>query len=113
MLPKKKKKRGFEEKPKEPPLPDEGQVICGVIRLVGGDHLVAKCLDGEERMIRIPGRFRRRMWMREGDIILVAIWDFNPRRGDVIYRYDRGEVQKLLDKGVLPREFLEALSEYI
>ncbi len=103
----------MEESSKEPPLPGEGEVLCGVIRLVGGDHLIAKCLDGEERMIRIPGRFRRRMWMREGDIILVGVWDFNPRRGDVLYRYTRSEVQKLLEKGVLPREFLEALSELL
>ena len=87
--------------------------MCGVVRLVGGDHLIVKCLDGVERMVRIPGRFRRRMWMREGDIILVGIWDFNPRRGDALYRYTRSEVQKLLDKGVLPREFLEALSELL
>ncbi|RLG84587.1 MAG: translation initiation factor IF-1A [Thermoprotei archaeon] len=112
-LPKKKKKRGIEEVSKEPPIPGEGEVICGVIRLVGGDHLIAKCLDGMERMIRIPGRMRRRVWMREGDIILVAPWDFNPRKGDVIYRYDKSEVAKLIEKGVIPKEFLDALSELI
>ncbi len=112
-LAKKKKKRGIEESRKEPPLPGEGEVLCGVIRLVGGDHLIVKCLDGEERMVRIPGRMRRRVWMREGDIVLVAPWDFNPKKGDIIYRYDRGEVAKLIEKGVLPREFLDALSELI
>ena len=112
-MPKKKKKRSYEESTKEPPIPGEGEVLCGVIRLVGGDHLIAKCLDGEDRMIRIPGRMRRRVWMREGDIILVVPWDFNPKKGDVIYRYARNEVQKLVEKGVLPQEFLEALSEFI
>lgn len=112
-LPKKKKKGVEEEAGKEPPIPGEGEVICGVIRLVGGNHFVAKCLDGVERMVRIPGRMRRRVWMREGDIVLVAPWDFNPKKGDVIYKYEKSEVAKLIEKGIIPKEFLDALSELI
>ena len=113
MVKKKKRRKGYEELSKEPPIPGEGEVICGVIRLVGGDHLIVKCLDGEERMVRIPGRMRRRIWMHEGDILLVAPWGFNPRKGDVVHKYHRSEVQKLIEKGILPREFLEALSELL
>ncbi len=110
---KKKKRRGFEESSKEPPLPTEGTVICGIIRHLGGDYMVVKCLDGMDRKVRIPGKMRRRVWMNEGDIVLVAVWDFSPERGEVIHKYSRGEVVKLIEKGVLPREFLDALSEYI
>ncbi len=112
-MPKKKKRRASEESSKEPPLPTEGTVICGVIKLLGGDYLVVKCLDGVDRKVRIPGKMRRRVWMNEGDIVLVGLWDFSPNRGEVLHRYTRQEVAKLLEKGVLPREFLEALSEYI
>ncbi len=109
----KKKRREPEEASKEPPLPGEGTVICGVIRHLGGDFLLAKCLDGVDRKIRIPGKMRRRVWINEGDLILVGIWDFSPDRGEVIHRYSRGEVAKLLEKNVIPREFLDALSELI
>ncbi|RLG80353.1 MAG: translation initiation factor IF-1A [Thermoprotei archaeon] len=112
-MPRKKKRRGGEESSKEPPLPGEGMVICGVIRHLGGDFLVAKCLDGVDRKIRIPGKMRRRVWINEGDLILVGIWDFSPERGEVIHRYSRSEVAKLLEKNVVPKEFLEALSEFL
>ncbi len=109
---KKKKRRYREESSKEPPLPDKGTIICGVIRLLGGDYLVVKCIDGAERKVRIPGKMRRRVWMNEGDIVLVGLWDFSPDRGEIVHKYSRGEVAKLLERGVLPQEFLEALSEY-
>ncbi|OYT37829.1 MAG: translation initiation factor IF-1A [Desulfurococcales archaeon ex4484_58] len=108
-----KKKRRSEEKPKETPLPGEDTVICGVIRHLGGDHLIAKCLDGVDRKVRIPGKMRRRVWISEGDIILVGVWDFSPNRGDVIYKYSRSEVAKLVEKNIIPKEFLDAISELI
>jgi translation initiation factor 1A len=109
-----KKKRGMpEETSKEPPLPGEGTVICGVIRHLGGDFLLAKCLDGVDRKIRIPGKMRRRVWINEGDLILVGIWDFSPDKGEVIHRYNRSEVSKLIEKNIIPKEFLDALSELI
>ncbi len=111
---KKKKKKGGMEPSKEPPYPSsENEVLCGIVRLLGGEYVVVKCQDGEERMARIPGRMRRRVWMREGDIVLLAVWDFNPKRGDIVYRYLRNELQKLIDKGYLKPEFLEALSELL
>ena len=102
-----KKKRRVEEKPKELILPSEGQVVCIIDRLVGGEYIIVKCADGVTRKCRIPGRMRRRVWMREGDVVLVAIWDFQPdKRGDIIYRYSRDEVRKLAAKGVIQVETL-------
>ncbi|AJB42732.1 Translation initiation factor 1A [Thermofilum adornatum 1505] len=41
------------------------------------------------------------MWMKVGDVVLVAPWDFQPERGDIIYRYTSNELQKLEKKGLL------------
>ncbi len=104
------KKKSREEKPKEPPLPDEATVLCVAERMLGGDHIIVRCVDGKTRSARIPGRMRRRVWVKEGDIVLVAPWEFSPeRKGDIIYRYSSDEVRKLIDKGLLPREFLESI----
>ena len=105
----KKKKRRVEEKPKELILPSEGQVVCVIDKLVGGEYIIVKCADGVTRKCRIPGRMRRRVWMREGDVVLIAIWDFQPDRGDIIHRYDKGDVKKLVEKGYIPQELLEEL----
>ncbi len=105
-----KKKKGREERPKEPPLPDETMVVCIAEKLLGGEHFIARCMDGHTRMIRIPGRLRRRMWVREGDVVLVAPWDMQPeRKADLVYRYTSDEARRLVEQGKLPPEVLEGI----
>ncbi len=106
----KKKARRGEERPRELLLPAKGQVVGIVERLVGAEHAVVKCSDGYTRMCRIPGRMRRRVWIKEGDIVLVAIWDFQPaKKGDIIHRYERDEVRKLIELNYIPKELLEEM----
>ncbi|WP_042667779.1 translation initiation factor aIF-1A [Desulfurococcus amylolyticus] len=113
-LSKKHQKQGDEHGGEIPlPNPDEGTIICGVVRHLGGDYLIAKCLDGVDRKIRIPGKLRRKVWITEGDIILVGLWDFSTEKGEVVYKYGKNEVNKLVEKGVVPKEFIDALSELI
>ncbi len=108
-----KRGRRGEETRKEPPLPnpEEGTMLCVVVRVLGADHLLIRCQDGVERKARIPGSLRRRMWMREGDIVLAAPWDFKPDRADVVYRYTKEEVRKLAEKGIVPQELIELAEE--
>ena len=37
----------------------------------GGSRLQLICEDGERRMGRIPGKLRRRMWVRENVLLIV------------------------------------------
>lgn len=94
---------------KEPPLPspEEGTILCIVTRILGANYLIIRCQDGVERKARIPGSMRRRVWVKEGDIVLAAPWDFKGDRADIVYRYGRDEVRKLVEKGLLSREFAE------
>ena len=45
-------------------------------QILGGRRVSVLCADGETRMARIPGKMRRRQWVREGDLIIVWPWDF-------------------------------------
>ncbi|MGB9725426.1 MAG: translation initiation factor aIF-1A [Fervidicoccaceae archaeon] len=100
--------RKEEEHEGEMPLPDEGTIICVVEKILGGDHFVAKCADGMRRMTRIPGRLRRRMWIREGDVVLVAPWEMQAdKKGDLVYKYSSSEVRKLAHKNLIPPDLLE------
>ena len=97
-----RKKRREEEEERELRLPGEGEVIGVVVQMLGYDRLKVKCADGETRICRIPGRFKKRLWFREGDIVLVAPWEFQPKtKGDVIWRYNKNEVKKLMEMGYL------------
>jgi translation initiation factor 1A len=35
------------------------------------------------------------------------VWDFQPDKADVLYRYQRDELKRLLAKGLLPKEIAE------
>ena len=87
---------------KELVMPQAGQVLGKVSKLSGGDHLLVKCTDGETRLCRIRGTMKRRMWIREGDIVLVAPWDFDKRKADVVWRYIQAHSQWLFKNGYLP-----------
>lgn len=94
---------------KELVKPVEGEVICVVKKMLGAEHIVVLCTDGKQRTVRIPGRMRKKVWIKEGDVVLVAPWDFQPDKGDIVYRYMHDEIRKLVDERVVDREVLDQL----
>jgi translation initiation factor 1A len=44
---------------------------------------------------------KRRTWIKNGDVVLVAPWDFQTSRADVLWRYTQNQVQVLYSKGIL------------
>ena len=83
-------------------LPTENQFLGVVTQMLGYDRLRVKCTDGHERLCRIRGKMKRRVWIRLGDVVLVAPWDFQfEERGDVIWRYTHGQAESLRRKGHL------------
>jgi translation initiation factor 1A len=71
-------------------------------QILGGRRIRAICADGENRLARIPGKMRRRQWVREGDLIILQPWDFQPSKADVKMRYTKTQALYLSRKGVLP-----------
>lgn len=98
----------------KPPVQEESQIIrvripqgkqvLGIVqRRVGGSRMVVQCLDGKERMCRIPGSKRRGLWVREKDIVIVEPWELGgDTKGDVVFKYrSKAEVAFLKKKGYL------------
>ena len=73
-------------------------------QILGGRRVTVLCEDGETRMARIPGKMRRRQWVRDGDLIIVWPWDFQDSKADVKHRYTKTQAMYLSRKGVLPKE---------
>ena len=71
-------------------------------QILGGRRVSILCEDGETRLARIPGKMRRRQWVREGDLIIVWPWDFQDSKADVKHRYTKTQSMYLSRKGVLP-----------
>ncbi len=82
--------------------PSQGEVLGVVTKLLGFDRIMVKCQDGAERLCRIRGKMKRRVWIREGDIVIVSPWDFQTdTRGDVTWRYTHSQAENLRRKGLL------------
>jgi len=97
-----KKKIISEDEIKDLVLPAANDVLGIAVKLLGFDRVLVKCQDGHERLCRIRGKMKRRVWIRQGDIVLVSPWDFqSDKRGDVIWRYKRNQAEWLRKKGYL------------
>jgi len=83
-------------------VPSANDILGVAIKLLGFDRVLVKCQDGKERLCRIRGKMKRRVWIREGDVVLVSPWDFQTdKRGDLIWRYTRAQAEMLRKKGYI------------
>jgi len=91
---------------KEIRLPEEGELLGRVIKLLGSDQVLVKCTDDITRRGRIRGKLKRRIWIRDHDIVILAPWDFKQlERGDIIWRFTLGQVDWLKENGHLTKDF--------
>ena len=86
------------------PLPKRkvNEMFAIADQILGGRRVRAVCEDGDSRLARIPGKMRRRQWVREGDLIVVQPWDFQDEKANVVMRYTKTQSLYLSRKGVLP-----------
>ena len=91
-------------------LPRGDQVLGTISQRVGGSRMKVKCFDGKTRMCRIPGRLKRRLWVRENDVVLIQPWEYDKEKGDVIFKYRKNQVDWLKRKGYF--KSLEELEEF-
>lgn len=93
------------------PMPREGQILGLCEQRLGGSHMRVRCLDGKTRICRIPGRLKRSLWVREGDILLIEPWELGgDKKGDVVFKYRPHQAEVLRRKGML--KALESVSEF-
>tara|TARA_R110000744_G_scaffold103156_1_gene197910 strand:- start:918 stop:1247 length:330 start_codon:yes stop_codon:yes gene_type:complete len=85
-----------------------GDVQFAVIReFNGGSRFVALCQDGNNRMIRIPGKLKRRMWCRVNDLILIKPWIVQGDvKADLVYRYLPAERNWLRRRSMIPEDLV-------
>jgi translation initiation factor 1A len=86
---------------KELVLPEQGELLGRVQKISGGNQVLVQCTDGELRLCRIRGKMKRRMWIREADIVLISPWDFDHRRADIVWRYIKDHAEWLENNGYM------------
>ena len=92
-------------------VPKGNQVLGILDTRLGGSRCKIRCLDGKNRNCRIPGRLKRKLWVRPNDIVLVEPWEFQgDEKGDILYKYRPNQVEWLRKKGFLKN--LEEMDEF-
>jgi len=81
---------------------EEGQEYAQVIKMLGNGRLEALCFDGSRRLAHIRGKLRKKVWINQGDIILLSLRDYQDEKGDVILKYSADEARSLKAYGELP-----------
>lgn len=92
-------------------LPRGKQCFGLLNQRLGASRMSVRCLDGKTRICRIPGRMKRHLWVREGDIVVVEPWELGgDGKGDVVYKYTKAQREFLKNKGYLKK--LETIDEF-
>lgn len=81
-------------------LPQGREKIGLITQRLGAGRMYVACMDGKTRNCRVPGRFKRDFWLREGDVVLVEPWEFDDEKGDIIFKYTKTEAEKLRREGI-------------
>ena len=86
------------------PLPrrDRGEVFGVASQLLGAARIRVMCEDNVSRMGRITGKMKKKMWIREGDLLVVRPWGFQEGKADILFRYSRTQSQYLARRNLLP-----------
>jgi translation initiation factor 1A len=83
-------------------MPRPGELMGIVVSLSGGSRMVVQCEDGKERIARIPGKIRNKIWVREGDYVLLVPWSVEgDKKCDIVFRYTSVQSDILKQKGVI------------
>jgi len=86
-------------------LPKSGELLGVVKEMSGGSRMVALCEDGLTRMIRIPGRLKRRMWVRMNDLVIVKPWVVqSDKKADLVYRYLPAQRMWMIRNNKIPED---------
>lgn len=99
-------KRGDEEPPQitRVKLPRGTEVLGIIEQRLGGSRMAVSCLDKITRNCRVPGKLKRKLWLRPGDVVIIQPWEFDKDKGDVIFKYTPAQIEWLTNKGFLKTE---------
>jgi translation initiation factor 1A len=78
------------------------------IKMLGDRRILIMLPDKSESMAIIPGKFRKRCWIKVGDVIIISRREYQDNKLDVIHKYSDCETRNLAKEKEIPEFFLES-----
>ena len=83
---------------------EDGQEYATALQALGNGRFKVYCFDGKERLGIVRGKMRKKIWINQGDFILVGLRDFEDTKCDIMGKYSPDEARNLKAYGELPAE---------
>lgn len=77
-------------------------------KMLGDRRIIVMLPDKSESMAIIPGKFKKRCWIKVGDVLIISKRDYQDNKLDVLYKYSDEETRTLAKEREIPEFFLEA-----
>lgn len=87
----------------------DAEEYAKITKLLGDRRVTMILTDKMSTMGIIPGRYRKRVWMNVGDIVLVNKRDFQNDKSDILHKYSSDEVKKLHKMREIPDFFMDGI----
>jgi translation initiation factor 1A len=85
-------------------IPKKNEIIGIIEQRLGGNKSSISCFDGKKRICRVPGRLRRRLWLKVEDVVIIEPWELDDKKGDIVFKYPFNQLSWLKKKGYLKQE---------
>lgn len=86
-----------------------GQNYGRVIKKLGGCNMLVYCNDNIERICHIRGAMRKKVWICEGDMVLVCYRECTTgsEKGDIVHKYDKTHLSYIKKDKTFNQKLLE------
>lgn len=85
-------------------IPRSGEILGLAVEMVGASRIRVECEDGFNRLCRIPGKLKKRVWIKLGDLVMIEPWKVQSNeRADIVWRYTRTQANWLKRKGYVKK----------
>ena len=83
-------------------MPRHDEIFGIVEQRMGFGKMSVRCQDEHVRLCRVKTKGRKKLWIAEGNVVLVKPWELKGDvKGDIVYKYSKAQVGWLRRKNIL------------
>lgn len=108
----KKMKKGHNPKENKNIEKYPGCEYAYIVKALGNGRFTVFCYDKKERLARICGKMRKKVYVRQGDIVMVGLREFEDDKCDIMQKFSNDAIRTMVKKGLMNQKFVN-LSESV
>ena len=81
---------------------NESQEYAQITKALGNCRFEVMCFDGKSRLATMCGKMRKRVFVNQGELVLVSLRDWQDSKCDIIEKYNPNDVQKFKKMKCIP-----------